>query len=218
MMVRLLLLPFLLLMICRCGNNQQGLILENDSRSFKLAQRTAIEIPGYNRNIEVEIDDITNGSTFLTIHDKNEMLVQELILPEKEIAFLFDGEAYIISCTRMNNRLIGNDDASFTIRKRGTKPAAILTAEKQKIEQLIKTVAASDVIFIRNGEEYGATEAAEHLYNKWQQAGDEIKTLDDFIEKIASRSSASGEPYQIKLKTGEIVPAKTWMQEQAKNL
>ena len=218
MMVRLLLLPFLLLMICRCGNNQQGLILENDSRSFKLAQRTAIEIPGHNRNIKVEIDDITNGSAFLTIRDKNEMLVQELILPKKEIAFLFDGEAYIISCTRMNNRLIGNDDASFTIRKRGTKSAAILTAEKQKIEHLIKTVAASDVIFIRNGEEYGATEAAEHLYNKWQQAGDEIKTLDDFIEKIASRSSASGKSYQIKLKTGEIVPAKTWMKEQAKNL
>ncbi len=132
--------------------------------------------------------------------------------------FLFDGEAYVITCTRMHNRLIGNDDASFTIRKRGAKPAADLAAEKQKIETLIKTVAASDVRFIRNGEEHGPVEAAEHLHSKWQRAEEEVKTLNDFIEHIASRSSASGQPYQIKLKNGEIVPAKTWMQEQAKNL
>ena len=118
----------------------------------------------------------------------------------------------------MHNRLIGNDDASFTIRKRGAKPAADLAAEKQKIETLIKTVAASDVRFIRNGEEHGPVEAAEHLHSKWQRAEEEVKTLNDFIEHIASRSSASGQPYQIKLKNGEIVPAKTWMQEQAKNL
>ncbi|MCP4442931.1 MAG: DUF5329 domain-containing protein [Aureispira sp.] len=37
-----------------------------------------------------------------------------------------------------------------------------------------------------------------------------IKTLDQFIENIASKSSISGKPYQVKLDDGTIVNTTDW--------
>jgi hypothetical protein len=77
--------------------------------------------------------------------------------------------------------------------------------EAQKIEMLIAFIAKQEGTFIRNGSEYNASQAAEHLRMKWKKAGKAIKTAKDFIEHIASKSSMSGKPYQLKLKNGRTV-------------
>jgi Family of unknown function (DUF5329) len=51
--------------------------------------------------------------------------------------------------------------------------------------------------FVRNSESQDAKKAAEHLRMKREKAGSKVKTALDFIEKVASKSYFSGDPYQI---------------------
>ena len=82
--------------------------------------------------------------------------------------------------------------------------AAPPLTEKQKIDQLISYIAKLDKSkFVRNGTEYSAKDAAEHLSMKREKAGIRIKTAKDFISMVASKSSMSGKPYQIKFGDGK---------------
>lgn len=90
--------------------------------------------------------------------------------------------------------------------------------EQKKIQFLINHIAKSEVRFIRNGSEYSAKEAASHLkmklnnaQNSWFAPDKSKWTAVMFIEKIASKSSMSGKPYQIKLKTGKLVNSGDWL-------
>lgn len=58
-------------------------------------------------------------------------------------------------------------------------------------------------VFIRNGSEHTATEAAAHLRLKWEKQAGKIKTAEDFIARCGSKSSLSGQRYQIRLKDGQ---------------
>jgi hypothetical protein len=72
--------------------------------------------------------------------------------------------------------------------------------DREKIESLISLIESMDgAVFIRNDKEYPAKDAAEHLRSKYAWKKDEIATVDDFIENAASRSSASGKEYQIRV-------------------
>ena len=78
--------------------------------------------------------------------------------------------------------------------------------EQRKIEYLIGTVAdLKDARFIRNGSEYDAQQAADHLRLKLRYAGSQVKTAEDFINYCATGSSMSGEKYQIKFPDGHMV-------------
>lgn len=86
-----------------------------------------------------------------------------------------------------------------------TSKAAL--TEGQKIEQLINTLRAMEgTSFIRNGSEHSAQEAADHLESKWKKHSDKIKTAEDFIEHLATKSSMTGEQYMIKFSDGRQVP------------
>jgi len=62
-----------------------------------------------------------------------------------------------------------------------------------------------DATFIRNDKEYDARTAAFFLRSKWQMNKDKVRTSEDFIEKIASRSSTTGKPYRIRMKNGKEI-------------
>jgi hypothetical protein len=79
---------------------------------------------------------------------------------------------------------------------------------------LISTVAGLlDAKFIRNGAEYSAAEAADHLRMKWRAAGAEIRTAEQFIDAVASKSSTSGEPYRIRMPDGQIIDAEAYLRK-----
>src|SRR5947209_2194870 len=78
--------------------------------------------------------------------------------------------------------------------------------EKEKIDLLIQSIESlRDAQLLRNGTAYDAKTAADHLRMKLGQAGDRIKTAQDFIRYIGSKSSVSGEPYKIRLADGSVI-------------
>lgn len=78
--------------------------------------------------------------------------------------------------------------------------------EQRKIEYLIGAIAdLGDATFIRNGSEYSARQAVDHLHAKLQHAGNRIVTAEDFIVYCATGSSLSGEKYRIKFADGRMV-------------
>jgi hypothetical protein len=91
--------------------------------------------------------------------------------------------------------------------KAAPKPGTATTkklSEAEKIDHLINYVKnLQGATFIRNGDEYPAKEAAEHLQMKRRKAGSRVKTAREFIDGLASESYISGEEYQIKMKDGK---------------
>jgi hypothetical protein len=87
-----------------------------------------------------------------------------------------------------------------------------LDAQTQaEVDELIAFVRAADVRFIRNGKEYSGPEGADHLRDKLSKAGDRVKTTDDFINGIASKSFLSGKPYLVKFADGHTQPTGDWL-------
>lgn len=86
-------------------------------------------------------------------------------------------------------------------------------SEEEKIAYLIHCVEQlGGATFIRNGVSHNAKAAAAHLRMKRQKAGNRIKTVDQFIDKVASQSSITGTPYQIVFADGKQVDVKTFYQ------
>jgi hypothetical protein len=92
-------------------------------------------------------------------------------------------------------------------------------SEKEKIEYLISSVEQlNDAQFYRNGEWYDATTAADHLRMKLSNAGSRVKTAQDFIDKVASCSSMTGEAYKIKYSNGKELTTKEYFTEKLNEL
>ena len=88
-------------------------------------------------------------------------------------------------------------------------PARTPAAE---IEALIQRVAAArGVVFIRNGSEYSAADAAKHLRRKLDASKGRIRTPEAFIDKLGSRSSMSGKVYRVRLPDGRVMDSATWL-------
>ena len=91
------------------------------------------------------------------------------------------------------------------------------SGEAAKIRYLIGSVEAlQGVAFIRNGEEYDAKKAADHLRLKLKMAGERVKTAEDFIRLCGSKSSVSGEAYRMRLPDGTVMNAETFFRERLK--
>jgi hypothetical protein len=87
-------------------------------------------------------------------------------------------------------------------------------SEKQKIEMLLQSIDALEgAKFVRNGSSYTAKQVSDHLRMKWGKAGTAIKTAQQFIDKIASQSSMSGEPYKIITKEGKEILCRDFLNQ-----
>jgi hypothetical protein len=79
--------------------------------------------------------------------------------------------------------------------------------DAETIESLLAHIETmTGAVFIRNGDEHGAKEAARHLRRKWERAGGFCDTVDSFIENCATRSFLTGRPYQIRIADGPPMP------------
>ncbi len=89
--------------------------------------------------------------------------------------------------------------------------------EIARIEGLITHVEQlKGVSFIRNGTSYEAKDAAKFLRRKWQAKEKEIKTAEQFIEKVATVSGTTGKPYKIKFNDGREVKCGDYLKAQLK--
>ncbi len=201
---------------CSIKNEPKNhLSIPNKGLEFQLFQRENIEIPSAQGNIICHIDDITRGQVYLIIKENEKIVFQHSIHEKELLSFKFEDYSYSIECIELNNKLIGDDYAYFKISERRKKYIEnSVMNESEKITKLIKKVRESGIIFIRNGSEWTSFEAADHLLMKWENAKNEIKTVDQFIQNIASKSSSTGKEYYIKLKDGSIIKAEKWFKQQ----
>ena len=89
--------------------------------------------------------------------------------------------------------------------------------ETVKIRYLIASVENLEAAkFIRNGREYDAGAAANHLRQKLKWTGSHVKTAEDFIRLCASESSVTGEPYLIRFANGTTVKAEVFFRNKLK--
>ena len=79
-----------------------------------------------------------------------------------------------------------------------------------EIDFLLETVANSGCTFIRNGREHDADDARDHLQTKRRRGKRYFDTTEEFIERLASKSSMSGKPYSIRCGDADAVPAGDW--------
>ena len=79
-----------------------------------------------------------------------------------------------------------------------------------EIHALIQAVAESECEFNRNGSLHSAEAAAAHLELKYSRGKRYADSAEAFIERLASTSSWSGEPYQM-ICDGETQPAGDWL-------
>jgi Family of unknown function (DUF5329) len=84
--------------------------------------------------------------------------------------------------------------------------------EAQRIQYLIQSIAdLKDAKFARNGSQYSAGQAADHLRLKLKNAGERIKTAEQFIDYCATKSSVSGKAYTIVYDDGRVVESATFL-------
>ncbi len=192
-----------------------GLKLPARGMDITLLQRHSIDVAGYRTNLHVKIDDITAKQTVITLSNSN-IILQQSIHEGDTFVFEFDGVGYIIECKKLINHLLDEDNGIFTITKDSANKKVYVLTEKEKIEKLLYIIAHTNLTFIRNGDEHKPAEAAAHLRSKWDYAKNDIHTVNDFIEKIGSKSSSSGKPYEVKLPNGTIILAEKWMKDEIK--
>jgi hypothetical protein len=101
--------------------------------------------------------------------------------------------------------------AIFTLLLTAALAVALDPQTKAEIDELINYVQMSGVRFIRNGSEYSGAEGAQHLRDKLAKAGDRVKTTEDFITGIASKSFLSGKPYLVKFADRHTQPTGEWL-------
>jgi hypothetical protein len=141
--------------------------------------------------------------------------------PGDAARFTFGDDDFEIALVKLNNALVGDDFATFEIapysgsEPRPQKPLS----ESEKIQKLIAAIEdLEDAMFIRNGTAYPAADAAAHIRGKLKYAGNRIKTADQFIEHLATRSSQSGEPYLIRFQDGREVQSAEFLREELKRI
>ena len=91
--------------------------------------------------------------------------------------------------------------------------------EEEKINHLINYVRHLEgMIFIRNGKEFPPQEAADHLQKKYDKHKKKVKTAHEFVVGLASKSSASGEVYLIRMSDGETIQCGDLLNQELKRL
>jgi hypothetical protein len=105
--------------------------------------------------------------------------------------------------------------ASFALaspRAALSEDAPSAEAEKRTIEALIASVAQlGDATFVRNGKSYPAATAARFLSEKWKAQQSEVRSAEEFIDRIASFSSTTSKPYLIRFADGRQVSSAEYL-------
>ena len=98
-------------------------------------------------------------------------------------------------------------------------PAVVPLSDAEKIDALIRAVEArKDLQFIRLDVVHSAGEAAGLLRIKLAFAGSRVKTVDDFIDHVATASSTTGKPYFVRYPDGRQVPSAEFLREELKRI
>lgn len=93
-------------------------------------------------------------------------------------------------------------------------------AVRAEIDGLLGQLSASGCQFNRNGTWHSADEARTHLLRKLSALEDRgrVDSTEQFIALAASKSSTSGEPYQVRCGAAKPTPSADWLTQQLQRL
>lgn len=86
-----------------------------------------------------------------------------------------------------------------------------VAADDPAIDYLLSYVAESPCLFVRNGTRHSGPEAAEHLRMKYEHGKAYVSSAEQFIDRIASRSSWTGSAYSVECAPGETLSSAEWL-------
>lgn len=93
--------------------------------------------------------------------------------------------------------------------------AAVLVAAspRAEVDALLTRLEQSECRFHRNGEWHESQKAREHLERKlaYLERWGTLESAEQFIEKVASGSSVSGEPYLVQCAKASAVTSAEWL-------
>ena len=94
--------------------------------------------------------------------------------------------------------------------------ASLSPAARAEIDGLLSRLEASSCTFNRNGTWYPATEAKSHLLRKLKYLEDRgaVQSTEQFIERAASSSSTTGQPYLVQCGSGAPIQSGAWLLSQ----
>lgn len=84
---------------------------------------------------------------------------------------------------------------------------------QQEIEYLLLEIEKSSCTFHRNGSEHNSVEAADHLRMKYGRVRSRIDSSEKFIDLLATKSSWTGNNYQLECEQGRLQPSGGWLHE-----
>ena len=111
-----------------------------------------------------------------------------------------------MSMNRLASNIVGAALATILLMPGDT----LADTKDEEIDYLISSVGKSGCTFIRNGRRYSGRDARAHLRSKRRHNAHLIDSTEEFIEKIASKSSMSGKSYLISCKGEEQQTAGEW--------
>lgn len=87
---------------------------------------------------------------------------------------------------------------------------------QREVNFLLGDVERSGCEFYRNGTWYDSKTAQTHLRDKYHYlvTRNLINTTEEFIDRAATQSSISGQPYKVKCKGGAVVTSKQWLRDE----
>ena len=94
--------------------------------------------------------------------------------------------------------------------------AATSAMAQNEIDHLLRFVEESKCEFYRNGIGYDSKQAQTHLRRKYESLEKHklIVSAEDFVEKVATKSSASGYDYQIQCSGQAVVSSRQWFSDE----
>jgi len=90
-----------------------------------------------------------------------------------------------------------------------TQVVAGTTADVE-IQFLLEFVASSGCTFVRNGDDHDSVDAADHLRLKYSRGKRYVDSAEQFIDRLATESSWSGDPYTVTCE-GKTQPSAQWL-------
>ena len=104
----------------------------------------------------------------------------------------------------------------WTTLARAAPPQSV----QAEVDFLLASIEASGCAFNRNGTWHDSKAAMTHLRDKYDYlvARDLIVTTEDFIERAATKSSLSGQPYEVRCGGGAAVTSSRWLNDKLGHL
>jgi hypothetical protein len=184
----------------------ERLDLPGGAAELTIAQRRRGEVPGSGGFLEVQIGDITAGQVLLEMRTARgePVIALRSVRGGENLHFSVGTEGYVLRVTKLINFLFSDDYAVLSVASRGR-------FEQDRIEALLARLERAAVSFEREGESGSGAEAAAHLRRKLRAAAAGNLTVQDFIDRIGSRSSTTGKPYHVRAADGSRVEAREWL-------